>query len=98
MRVKEKISADPDQVLVLSPDFFSYIHQNWTQNHGRYPSTGLTAVIYALHTCDQVSVFGFGADSEGNWHHYWGNKTDSPERLGKPESTTPTSRPRSSRD
>lgn len=19
----------------------------------------------------QVSVFGFGADSEGNWHHYW---------------------------
>ena len=19
----------------------------------------------------QVSVFGFGADSKGNWHHYW---------------------------
>jgi len=19
----------------------------------------------------QVSVFGFGADAEGNWHHYW---------------------------
>lgn len=71
MRVKERVSADKDRVLVVSPDFFSYIHQNWTQKHGRYPSTGITAVIYALHTCDKVSLFGFGADSEGNWHHYW---------------------------
>ncbi|XP_072296152.1 ST3 beta-galactoside alpha-2,3-sialyltransferase 8 [Eucyclogobius newberryi] len=71
MRVKGRVSADRDQVLVLSPDFFKYVHERWTQNHGRYPSTGLTAVVYALHTCDQVSLFGFGADSEGNWHHYW---------------------------
>lgn len=21
----------------------------------------------------QVNVFGFGADSQGNWHHYWEN-------------------------
>lgn len=21
----------------------------------------------------QVNVFGFGADSRGNWHHYWEN-------------------------
>uniref|UniRef100_A0A8C6WKI8 ST3 beta-galactoside alpha-2,3-sialyltransferase 8 n=1 Tax=Neogobius melanostomus TaxID=47308 RepID=A0A8C6WKI8_9GOBI len=66
-----RVSADRDRVLVVSPEFFSYIHHNWTEKHGRYPSTGLTAVIYALHTCDQVSLFGFGADSEGNWHHYW---------------------------
>uniref|UniRef100_A0A3B3ZYA4 CMP-N-acetylneuraminate-beta-galactosamide-alpha-2,3-sialyltransferase 2 n=1 Tax=Periophthalmus magnuspinnatus TaxID=409849 RepID=A0A3B3ZYA4_9GOBI len=71
MRVKDRVSADPDRVLVLSPDFFRYVHEHWTQSHGRYPSTGFTAVIYALHTCDQVSLFGFGADSDGNWHHYW---------------------------
>lgn len=71
MRVKGRVSADRDLVLVVSPEFFSYIHHNWTQKHGRYPSTGMTAIIYALHTCDQVSLFGFGADSEGNWHHYW---------------------------
>lgn len=71
MRVKARVSADRDLVLVVSPQFFSYVHQNWTQKHGRYPSTGITAIIYALHTCDQVSLFGFGADSEGNWHHYW---------------------------
>uniref|UniRef100_A0A8B9GJ43 Uncharacterized protein n=1 Tax=Amazona collaria TaxID=241587 RepID=A0A8B9GJ43_9PSIT len=61
----------PTQVLILSPAFLKYIHDNWTQHHGRYPSTGFTALLFALHACQQVSVFGFGADTEGNWHHYW---------------------------
>ena len=30
-----------------------------------------TAQQWLLLVCAQVSVFGFGADSEGNWHHYW---------------------------
>lgn len=71
MRVRDRVEADKDKVLVLNPGFFKYVHDRWTQRHGRYPSTGMMALIYALHTCDQVSVFGFGADSEGNWHHYW---------------------------
>lgn len=71
MRVKERVDADKDKVLVVSPSFFKYVHDRWTERHGRYPSTGMMAIIYALHTCDQVSVFGYGADSEGNWHHYW---------------------------
>lgn len=24
-----------------------------------------------LPVCLQVSVFGYGADKQGNWHHYW---------------------------
>ncbi|NXI41922.1 SIA4B sialyltransferase, partial [Galbula dea] len=71
VRVKQFIKADRHKVLILSPAFLKYIHDNWTQHHGRYPSTGFTALLFALHTCQQVSVFGFGADSEGNWHHYW---------------------------
>ncbi|XP_074744692.1 CMP-N-acetylneuraminate-beta-galactosamide-alpha-2,3-sialyltransferase 2-like isoform X3 [Strix uralensis] len=71
MRVKQFIKADRNKVLILSPAFLKYIHDNWTQRHGRYPSTGFTALLFALHLCQQVSVFGFGADSEGNWHHYW---------------------------
>ncbi|NXY63404.1 SIA4B sialyltransferase, partial [Callaeas wilsoni] len=71
VRVKQFIEADRNKVLILSPAFLKYIHDNWTQHHGRYPSTGFTALLFALHTCQQVSVFGFGADSEGNWHHYW---------------------------
>ncbi|NXN44805.1 SIA4B sialyltransferase, partial [Rhinoptilus africanus] len=71
MRVKQFVNADRNQVLILSPAFLKYIHDNWTQRRGRYPSTGFTALLFALHACQQVSVFGFGADSEGNWHHYW---------------------------
>ncbi|XP_009636171.1 CMP-N-acetylneuraminate-beta-galactosamide-alpha-2,3-sialyltransferase 2-like isoform X2 [Egretta garzetta] len=71
VRVKQFIKADRNKVLILSPAFLKYIHDNWTQHRGRYPSTGFTALLFALHACQQVSVFGFGADSEGNWHHYW---------------------------
>ncbi|PKU44153.1 cmp-n-acetylneuraminate-beta-galactosamide-alpha- -sialyltransferase 2-like [Limosa lapponica baueri] len=70
-RVKQFIKADRNKVLILSPAFLKYIHDNWTQRQGRYPSTGFTALVFALHACQQVSVFGFGADRDGNWHHYW---------------------------
>lgn len=71
MRVKERVEADKDKVLVVNPVFFKYVNDRWTERHGRYPSTGMLAIIFALHTCDQVSVFGYGADQQGNWHHYW---------------------------
>ncbi|KAG6923703.1 CMP-N-acetylneuraminate-beta-galactosamide-alpha-2,3-sialyltransferase 2-like [Chelydra serpentina] len=70
-RVKQFIEADKSKVLILNPAFLKYIHDKWTQHHGKYPSTGFTALLFALHTCDQVAVFGYGADSSGNWHHYW---------------------------
>ncbi|XP_051957988.1 CMP-N-acetylneuraminate-beta-galactosamide-alpha-2,3-sialyltransferase 2-like [Xyrauchen texanus] len=71
MRVKNRVKADKDKVIVVNPAFFKYIHDRWTEHHGRYPSTGIVAVIFALHLCDEVSVFGYGADHQGNWHHYW---------------------------
>uniref|UniRef100_A0A8C8DF45 CMP-N-acetylneuraminate-beta-galactosamide-alpha-2,3-sialyltransferase 2 n=1 Tax=Oryzias sinensis TaxID=183150 RepID=A0A8C8DF45_9TELE len=71
IRVKERIQADKDKVLVVNPAFFKYVHDRWTEHHGRYPSTGMLAIVFALHVCDQVSVFGYGADRDGNWHHYW---------------------------
>ncbi|XP_026202841.1 ST3 beta-galactoside alpha-2,3-sialyltransferase 8 [Anabas testudineus] len=71
MKVKDRVEADKDKVLVVNPVFFKYVHDYWTEQHGRYPSTGMLAVIFALHICDQVSVFGYGADKQGNWDHYW---------------------------
>ncbi|KAF1392076.1 hypothetical protein PFLUV_G00048760 [Perca fluviatilis] len=71
MRVKDRVQADKDKVLVVNPVFFKYVQDRWTEGHGRYPSTGMLAIIFALHTCDQVSVFGYGGDQQGNWHHYW---------------------------
>ncbi|XP_029006267.1 ST3 beta-galactoside alpha-2,3-sialyltransferase 8 [Betta splendens] len=71
MPVKIRVEADKDKVLVVNPVFFKYVHEYWTEHHGRYPSTGMLALVFALHLCDQVSVFGYGADEQGEWHHYW---------------------------
>ncbi|KAK9404657.1 CMP-N-acetylneuraminate-beta-galactosamide- alpha-2-3-sialyltransferase 2-like [Crotalus adamanteus] len=70
-RVKRFIKADKSKILIIHPVFLKYIQDKWTRHHGKYPSTGLVTLIFAIHTCTQVSVFGFGADSNGNWHHYW---------------------------
>ncbi|XP_060767537.1 CMP-N-acetylneuraminate-beta-galactosamide-alpha-2,3-sialyltransferase 1-like [Neoarius graeffei] len=71
MPVRSRISANRHNVLVYNPLFMKYVHEVWLESHGRYPSTGFLSIIFALHICDQVNVFGFGADQEGNWHHYW---------------------------
>ncbi|XP_026131390.1 ST3 beta-galactoside alpha-2,3-sialyltransferase 8 [Carassius auratus] len=71
MRVKSRVKADKDKVMVINPAFFKYTHDKWTERHGRYPSTGIVAIMFALHQCDEVSVFGYGADKQGSWHHYW---------------------------
>ncbi|XP_077453634.1 CMP-N-acetylneuraminate-beta-galactosamide-alpha-2,3-sialyltransferase 2 [Stigmatopora argus] len=69
--VKQFLRVDKDKVQIFNPAFFKYIHDNWTRHHGRYPSTGMLVLFFALHVCDEVNVFGFGADGRGNWHHYW---------------------------
>ncbi|KAJ0003769.1 hypothetical protein NQD34_008867 [Periophthalmus magnuspinnatus] len=60
-----------DLVMVVNPAFMQYVHLSWLNGKGKYSSTGFMTVILALHICDKVSVFGFGADSDGNWSHYW---------------------------
>lgn len=69
--IKSKIKANRDLVIVLNPAFMQYVHETWLKKQGRYSSTGFMALILSLHICDEVHVFGFGADKDGNWSHYW---------------------------
>ncbi|XP_035770331.1 CMP-N-acetylneuraminate-beta-galactosamide-alpha-2,3-sialyltransferase 2-like [Neolamprologus brichardi] len=69
-------------VMVVNPAFMKYVHEVWLGNKGRYPSTGFMALILALHICDEVDVFGYGADSDGNWSHYWEILTNKRLRTG----------------
>ncbi|XP_060948704.1 CMP-N-acetylneuraminate-beta-galactosamide-alpha-2,3-sialyltransferase 1-like [Limanda limanda] len=71
--VVPRIKANRDKVLIYNPTFFKYVYDSWLEGHGRYPSTGFLSLVLALHICDEVSVFGFGADQSGSWHHYWEN-------------------------
>ncbi|ELW57120.1 CMP-N-acetylneuraminate-beta-galactosamide-alpha-2, 3-sialyltransferase 1 [Tupaia chinensis] len=71
--VPQKIRVRQDKILIYHPAFIKYVFDNWLQGHGRYPSTGILSVIFSIHVCDEVDLYGFGADSRGNWHHYWEN-------------------------
>ncbi|XP_055750083.1 CMP-N-acetylneuraminate-beta-galactosamide-alpha-2,3-sialyltransferase 1-like [Salvelinus fontinalis] len=71
--VRSRIKANKNRVLVYSPTFFKYVYDTWLERHGQYPSTGFLSLLFAVHICDKVSVYGFGADRYGNWHHYWQN-------------------------
>ncbi|KAM4725048.1 CMP-N-acetylneuraminate-beta-galactosamide-alpha-2,3-sialyltransferase 2-like [Anableps anableps] len=69
--IKSKIKANKDLVMVVNPAFMKYVHDIWLEKKGNYPSTGFMALILALHICDEVHVFGYGADDDGNWSHYF---------------------------
>ncbi|XP_073787508.1 CMP-N-acetylneuraminate-beta-galactosamide-alpha-2,3-sialyltransferase 2 isoform X3 [Danio rerio] len=73
MKVINKLQADKNKVMVMHPAFMHYVHNTWLHIKARrsYPSTGILVLIFALHICDQVSVFGFGANSKGYWYHYF---------------------------
>ncbi|XP_056277342.1 CMP-N-acetylneuraminate-beta-galactosamide-alpha-2,3-sialyltransferase 1-like [Pseudoliparis swirei] len=65
------LKANMDLVMVLNPAFMRYVHEVWLKKKGKYSSTGFMALVLALHMCDEVHVFGYGADRQGRWSHYW---------------------------
>ncbi|XP_055075278.1 CMP-N-acetylneuraminate-beta-galactosamide-alpha-2,3-sialyltransferase 1 [Misgurnus anguillicaudatus] len=71
MYVKPSIKADKNKVLIVHPAFIKYVYESWLQRQGKYPSTGFISIVFALHICDEVNVFGFGATSDNAWHHYF---------------------------
>ncbi|XP_030644295.1 CMP-N-acetylneuraminate-beta-galactosamide-alpha-2,3-sialyltransferase 1-like [Chanos chanos] len=71
INVLAKLSVDKDKVMVLNPAFINYVHTSWLKGKGRYPSTGFLTLILSLHICDEVNVYGFGANRKGIWHHYF---------------------------
>ncbi|XP_074542988.1 CMP-N-acetylneuraminate-beta-galactosamide-alpha-2,3-sialyltransferase 1-like [Halichoeres trimaculatus] len=80
--VRSKIKANKNLAMVINPAFMQYVHETWLMKKGRYPSTGFIALVMALHICDEVHVFGFGADKDGNWSHYWEALRDKKLRTG----------------
>ncbi|RXN31321.1 CMP-N-acetylneuraminate-beta-galactosamide-alpha-2,3-sialyltransferase 1-like protein [Labeo rohita] len=80
-KVRPSVKANRRKVMILHPAFIKYVHEIWLLKRGKYPSTGSLGIIFALHVCDRVSTFGFGADQYGNWYHYF-EKTSHKLRTG----------------
>ncbi|XP_062846142.1 CMP-N-acetylneuraminate-beta-galactosamide-alpha-2,3-sialyltransferase 1-like [Trichomycterus rosablanca] len=70
-RVRRTIKAQKENVMILNPEFIKYVYDSWLRKNGKYPSTGFIILMLATHICDQVNVFGFGANKEGKWLHYF---------------------------
>ncbi len=71
--VEHELHWDPIRVRIINPEFVKYLHENWTDGRKAYPSTGFIAMMIALHVCDEVDLFGFGADANGRWDRYYEN-------------------------
>ena len=69
--------AEMRRLAIPQRSFDEYIYRTWyappgnTPAPGRYPSTGLKTIILALHLCRTVDIYGFGADRNGRWNHYY---------------------------
>jgi hypothetical protein len=69
--IVDEYQWDPARVRIIHPEFVKYIHESWTKERMTYPSTGFIALMLAVHVCDEVDVFGFGADASGRWDRYY---------------------------
>ncbi len=69
--VEQVLPWDAGRVRIIHPEFVKYLHEGWLEARGGFPSTGFTAMMVAVHICDEVDVFGFGADAEGRWDRYY---------------------------
>nr|XP_039256598.1 CMP-N-acetylneuraminate-beta-galactosamide-alpha-2,3-sialyltransferase 1-like isoform X1 [Styela clava] len=71
--VTPRIYVNVPKINIIHPEFIRYVHVNWINRQGRYPSTGAIGVALSLQICDSVDVYGFGMDDNRGWHHYWEN-------------------------
>ncbi|XP_002735889.3 alpha-N-acetylgalactosaminide alpha-2,6-sialyltransferase 2-like [Saccoglossus kowalevskii] len=61
---------------MLHPDFQRYMEWYWIRSSRKYkkvnrPSTGALMLIAAIHTCDEVSAYGFGVNFRKYTTHYY---------------------------
>ncbi|XP_077983109.1 CMP-N-acetylneuraminate-beta-galactosamide-alpha-2,3-sialyltransferase 2-like [Glandiceps talaboti] len=68
---KVGIDVNRTMVQVYYPALMYHTYHLWTEHHGRYPSTGMLVLMFAMYACDEVNVFGYGATAKGNWDHYF---------------------------
>ncbi|XP_043074114.1 CMP-N-acetylneuraminate-beta-galactosamide-alpha-2,3-sialyltransferase 1 [Puntigrus tetrazona] len=55
--VRPSVNANRHKVMILHPAFIKYVHEIWLLKHGKYPSTGFLAIIFALHVAIRYILF-----------------------------------------
>ncbi|XP_033634339.1 alpha-N-acetylgalactosaminide alpha-2,6-sialyltransferase 2-like [Asterias rubens] len=70
----EQLKAE--DVKVVHPDFERYLKWSWVNSTAQHksvhrPTTGAIMLLLALHTCDEVNVYGFGGSYTTFSEHYY---------------------------
>ncbi|XP_071964300.1 alpha-N-acetylgalactosaminide alpha-2,6-sialyltransferase 2-like isoform X2 [Antedon mediterranea] len=65
-----------DNVKVVHPDFERYLKWSWVNSKHQHknvhrPTTGAIMLLTALHTCDQIDIYGFGGSYDKFSEHYY---------------------------
>ncbi|XP_071795098.1 alpha-N-acetylgalactosaminide alpha-2,6-sialyltransferase 2-like isoform X2 [Asterias amurensis] len=68
-----------EDVKLVHPDFERYLKFKWVNSSRKYhevhrPSTGAIMLLLALHTCDEVNVYGFAGSYEKYSEYYYDTK------------------------
>jgi beta-galactoside alpha-2,3-sialyltransferase (sialyltransferase 4A) len=72
----ENISQLEGNVRIINPQFLYYVYSSWFDPQAletnAYPSIGFKTLILAFHMCDDIDIYGFGANKKtGRWDHYY---------------------------
>jgi hypothetical protein len=71
---------DVANLVVLTPDFLWYVNSAWFRPQNKsvsdMASIGFITLILALHTCENIDVYGFGTTKDGLWGHYYSEVKD----------------------
>ncbi|XP_033116337.1 alpha-N-acetylgalactosaminide alpha-2,6-sialyltransferase 2-like isoform X3 [Anneissia japonica] len=68
-----------ENIKVIHPDFERYLKWSWVNSKHQHknvhrPTTGAIMLLAALHTCDQVDIYGFGGSYDKFSEHYYDKK------------------------
>ncbi|XP_022100839.1 alpha-N-acetylgalactosaminide alpha-2,6-sialyltransferase 2-like [Acanthaster planci] len=68
-----------EDVKLVHPDFQRYLKWSWVNSTAQHklvhrPTTGAIMLLLALHTCDEVNVYGFGGSYSKFSEHYYDKK------------------------
>lgn len=82
IRNNDKKDFDNANILIIHPAFVRYVYERWAQRHGQRISIKFMTVIFALHQCDSISMFGmYNEKNMQPTQTYWFEKDDDPRDL-----------------
>ncbi|XP_065843802.1 CMP-N-acetylneuraminate-beta-galactosamide-alpha-2,3-sialyltransferase 1-like [Oscarella lobularis] len=74
-RASSELSINQSDIFIIHPDVYQCT-KRWMAGNTAVPSSGVTLLVFAVHVCNKVNVFGYGLNKEGKYKHYFSNREE----------------------